>query len=580
MKKRGLAGLMAALMLLLPAGGLTASAAAPAEGEYERFQAWYEEHRVGGGAFALRGDLLLEEGEWYLDTADLVGEITIDCGPHQILMDDPVQSAYLRQSGGRLRIVGEGRPDGMIRVEDGVFSLYGVEVAAESGVAIWQGAPAWVFIGSGSGPTRLSSRGEGATALLWAGEGAEGQLDLFQAELSVQGRDSAALRSAFPVCAQFCTFAAQGEGAQSVVCQGEITLSGSSARPDPALSGQPVVRRAWQLLGPPECRPVSVLPGAGLAESGLPTSVPVDLFCEEEDNYQSPYFPVHWDENAYWNGQATGGSFSLPGVVELPGMDGLLPGGTVAVTAEVEVTGAAPVGDLCVRLPEREKDPPTLLLTNPLTFGGIYLQSSRDGGLTWSEERAVAYPAEGGERLAIDLCDLEEGEWQFRVRITRSPRAGVSNTCRFTWDREALFPDEEPLPPDGEPLPPSEEPEEEEHEDIDGNRGGGGRQDPETPLPSPDPKEETAPSSPTVSGSARPEEQIPSQPTEPSVGEESGEPGGETVPPEGEDAAAPVFSPAGEERPAGSWLWPVAGAAAACGAATAAILLLRRDRRK
>ncbi|MCQ4950609.1 hypothetical protein, partial [Bittarella massiliensis (ex Durand et al. 2017)] len=148
----------------------------------------------------------------------------------------PVQSAYLRQSGGGLRIVGEGRPDGMIRVEDGVFSLYGVEVVAESGVAIWQGAPAWVFIGSGRGPTRLSSRGEGATARLWAGEGDEGQLDLFQAELSVQGRDSAALRSAFPVCAQFCTFAAQGEGAQSVDSQGEITLSGSSARPDPTLS--------------------------------------------------------------------------------------------------------------------------------------------------------------------------------------------------------------------------------------------------------------------------------------------------------------------------------------------------------
>ena len=261
-------------------------------------------------------------------------------------------------------------------------------------------------------------------------------------------------------------------------------------------------------------------------------------------------------------------------------MDGLLPGGTVAVTAEVEVTGAAPIGDLCVRPPEREKDPPVLLLTNPLTFGGIYLQSSRDGGLTWSEERAVAYPAEGESRLAIDLCDLEEGEWQFRVRITRSPRAGVSNTCRFTWDKAALFPDEGPLPPDGEPLPPSGEPAEEEHEDIDGNRGGGGRQDPETPLPSPDPKEETTPSSPTVSGSARPEGQMPPQSAEPSVGEESGEPGGGTVPPEGEGAAAPVFSPAGEERPAGSWLWPVAGAAAACGAATAAILLLRRARRK
>ncbi|MCQ4948282.1 hypothetical protein [Bittarella massiliensis (ex Durand et al. 2017)] len=455
MKKRGLSGLMAALMFLLPAGGLTASAAAPAEGEYERFQAWYEEHRVDGGTFALRGDLLLEEGEWYLDTADLVGEITIDCGPHQILMDDPVQSAYLRQSGGGLRIVGEGRPDGMIRVEDGVFSLYGVEVVAESGVAIWQGAPAWVFIGSGSGPTRLSSRGEGATALLWAGEGDEGQLDLFQAELSVQGRDSAALRSAFPVCAQFCTFAAQGEGAQSVVCQGEITLSGSSARPDPTLSGQPVVRRAWQLLGAPECRPVSVLPGASLAESGLPTAVSVDLFCEEEDNYQSPYFPVRWDENAYWNGQATGGSFSLPGVVELPGMDGLLPGGTVAVTAEVEVTGAAPVGDLCVRLPEREKDPPALLLTNPLTFGGIYLQSSRDGVSPGKRSGPSPTRQRAGKSWPSTSATWRRGRGSFGCGSPALPGRGSATPAALPGTGRSSFPTRNPCLPTESPFRPA-----------------------------------------------------------------------------------------------------------------------------
>lgn len=569
MKKRGLAGLMAALLLLLSAGGMTALAAAPAAGEYRRFQVWYEEHRVSGGTFALQRDLVLGEEEWYLDTADLAGEITIDCGPHQILMENPRQSAYLRRSGGRLRIVGEGRPDGMIRVEDGVFSLYGVEIAAESGVALWQGAPAWVFIGFGGGPTRISSRGEGSTALLWAGDGTEGLLDLFQGEFSAQGRDSAALRAAFPVCAQFCTFAAQGEGARSVVCQGEITLSGSSAQPDPALSGQRVARRAWQLMGAVECRPVSVLPGASVEESGLPAAVPVDLFCEGEVNYQSPSFPVRWDESAYWNGQAAGGHFSLSGAVELPEMEGLLPGGTVAVTVEVEVTGAAPVGDLCVRLPEREGEDPVLLLTNPRTFGGIYLQSSRDEGLTWSEERAVAYQTEGGERLAIDLHSLEEGEWQFRVRITRSPRAGVSNTCRFTWDGAALSPGEKPLHPGGEP-------EEEEHEDIDGNRGGGGRQDPETPLSGSGQKEEGAPGRPAVSGSAGTEEQVSPQPSVPDVDEGQN---GDTAAPAGEGAAAPTLSPAGEERSAGGWLWPAAGAAA-CGAATAGLLLLRRARRK
>lgn len=414
-------------------------------------QAWLDENQDTGGTYVLDGDLVITD---YLSIYMPEAPIAIEAGPYHIYVRD---TALLELVGGNIAITGDGGAEGLIRTSSmGTLIFAECSITAENGTALFYegGEPTSWSIDIGgtlNAPTHIQACGENARGIVCE------QPDLLRLSNTFVNTDGAygiGIFTVSDISMTNCTVTAAGSGAASVISQnGRATGTLCRFTPEPPEFSCDDTR--WSITDPVKLNFV-LPPFTPYEASGLPDYVTVNIANREAPEYTCYIaLAVSWDRAAYVAGLERNEPFTLTGTLEQ--REDILTHAAQSPTAAISFETASPIGDLSVAVtPDVKMCRLAFSFTPPAGASSVKLQKSMDKGISWnSEDITQAYSQnEAGKAVYEDILK-DPGTALYRLKVMGSSYAGYSNTVTCIF--EAL------------PLTGTE------HEDIDGSRGGGGR---------------------------------------------------------------------------------------------------------
>lgn len=445
--------LVSAAMPARASAMITGPVPAPAEESpsCEAFQVWLDENQDTGGTYILTEDLVITRS---LSIYRPGAPIAIDAGPYHIYVKD---TALLELIGSNITITGEGGAEGLIRTSPmGVLILEACSITAESGTALFYegGDPTSWSINIGgtlSAPATIAAYGENARGIVCE---QPDPLELVNLFITADGAHSIGISSVSDISMTNCRVTAKGSGAVSVTTQnGRVT--GTLCRLTPEAPQFSYDETQWIITGIDELHFV-LPPFTDYEESGLPDYMTVNIAnSKDPDDTCYVSLAVTWDRFAYDAGLEKNEPFTLTGTLEVRG--DILTDGAQTPAAAISFKTATPIDDLSVTAtPDVKMCRLTFSFTSPAGASSVKLQKSVDGGSSWiSQDITKAYSLNDAGKAVYEDILKESGTALYRLKITGSAYAGYSNTVTGSF---------ESLPLTGE-----------EYEDIDGSRGGGGR---------------------------------------------------------------------------------------------------------
>ena len=453
------------MILLLGAGILPGKASAmvigppvpPAEASpsCDAIQAWLDENQDIGGTYVLSGDLIITDSlSIYMPDAP----ITIEDGPYHIYVED---TALLELIGSNITITGDGGTEGLIRTSSmGTLIFAECSITAKNGTGLFYegGEPtSWSIDVGGTlhAPTFIQAFGDNARGIVCE---QPDPLYLSNTFVKADGSGSACVSTVSDISMSNCRITAEGEGAVSVVSQnGRVT--GTLCRLTPKAPQFSDDGTRWIITEIDELNFV-LPPFTVYDESGLPNYMTVKL-VNSENPYDTRYIAlaVTWDRIVYDAGLEKNEPFTLTGALET--QENILNDSNQTPTAYISFKTATPIEDLSVTTTPDVKICRLIFnFTPPSGASSVKLQKSVDGGSSWtSEDITQAYSQNDDGQALYEEILKEPGIALYRLKVTGSSFAGYSNTVTCTFKSLPLTGDDP--------------------EDIDGSRGGGGRNEPD-----------------------------------------------------------------------------------------------------
>lgn len=420
----------------------------------QAFQDWLTKNQDIGGTYTLTNDLIISDS---LKIFEPEAPICIDAGSYQIIVQD---SAFLEIAGENISIIGEGSDDGLIRVSSmGTFLFAGSSLRVENGTAIYfEGGEETnfsLYIGSTlfDTPTVIQAFGSNAKAIVCE---QPDPLVLRNVSIYTQGSSSVGVEALSDITMSNCTLESKGQNAVSVSSkEGSITGTLCSFIPEsPQFIDDGTT---WHLDKATELS--FTLPAfTSYEDSGMPDYLNVLLEdCNDPNNTLYATLKVLWDQKAYNDGIQRNEPFTITGNLQIK--EGILYDDTKTPKATFSFRDSSPIQDFSQSsFQESQYCTITFSFTKPTGAAFVKLQKSLDNGLSWtSEDITEAYITDGTGKAIYETVLKETDPALYRLKVTGSSFAGYSNAVSCTFE-------------------PTPNPEEELEEDVDGGRGGGGRE--------------------------------------------------------------------------------------------------------
>lgn len=418
----------------------------------EAFQSWLDENEDTGGTYTLNEDLIISDSLFIFQPES---PIHINAGPYRIIVQN---KALLQFFGKNIAITGDGGIEGLIRVAPkGTLLFQGSSLIAENGTAIYfeGGKPTnWsLYIGStiSDTPTVIGAYGHNAKAIVCE---QPDPLILGNVSIFTQGNDSTGIYSISDIALSNCTIEAKGENTASLYSQkGKVTGTLCSFSPEASQFTDNGTK--WQIKETTNLD--FTLPAfTAYKDSGLPDYLNLEVEdCDNPNSTLSITLKVDWDQDAYNIGIEKNEPFTLTGILQQK--EGILYNNAKEPSASFTIQASTPIQDLSLEtVPGSEQCELIFYFTPPRGATYVKLQKSLDNGVSWATSD-ITHIYEENDGMGVHISTQKQpGTALYRLKINGSSFAGYSNSvsCNFV------------------PLPATED----TFEDIDGGRGGGGRE--------------------------------------------------------------------------------------------------------